>query len=480
MKFTPFFINSNLITLEEYLASYDSLMGAVAGNTGNSYITWSLLKELGVSELGDEFHIQSIYDFDFAKADKVADFVNGRCSHVFLILQDQIRIAESYGYRLPYDGIKNLLEKIQKPVVVAGLGANSFTGFDSEFYKQLSPELVDFLHYLSGRCVELGVRGNYTAEVLGQLGVKNAVPIGCPSYFETGKDRVIKKKAALTSDKIFFTSNYPSPLNTLAYQVCQDHQEEEIIRAIAFKASSDFFKNNLWLEKYLGKRFMFFSDISKWKTFASEFDFSLGYRVHGCSLSLNSGCLSVCCNGDSRAREMCELLKIPYMPELNPEANLAELYDSIDVSQLNGTYATLYENFSSFLERNCGMKPAEETNAVISHRGGVSLYSDYSETYPLCISSIFHNIEQKLEISNADLANLISSMPQNLLLKLTEIEAKMDAIAGFNDDHLKDIGQKLTVMENKIAEFDGILNNYNRLKKTLAARALRKLLRRNI
>ena len=56
----------------------------------------------------------------------------------------------------------------------------------------------------------------------------------------------------------------------------------------------------------------------------------------------------------------------------------------------------------------------------------------------------------------------------------------MDAIAGFNDDHLKDIGQKLTVMENKIADFDGILNNYNRLKKTLAAWALRKLLRRNV
>ena len=212
MKFTPFFINTNLITSEKSLSSYDSLMGAVAG------------------------------------------FV-----------------------------------------------ANSFTGFDSEFYKQLSPELVDFLHYLSGRCVELGVRGNYTAEVLGQLGVKNAVPIGCPSYFETGKNRVIKKKAALTSDKIFFTSNYPSPLNTLAYQVCQDRQEEEIIRAIAFKASSDFFKNNLWLEKYLGKRFMFFLTFPIWKAFASEFDFSLGYRVHGCILILNSGCLSVCCNGGSRA-----------------------------------------------------------------------------------------------------------------------------------------------------------------------------------
>lgn len=91
-SFTPFFINSNLITSKSSLTDYDTFFNAVAGNTGNSYITWALLKELGVAELKDEFHIQNIYDFDFSKTEKVSDFVNHNCTHVFLILQDQIRI----------------------------------------------------------------------------------------------------------------------------------------------------------------------------------------------------------------------------------------------------------------------------------------------------------------------------------------------------------------------------------------------------
>ncbi len=44
---TPFFINSNIVTSEKEVCSYDEFMDAVAGNTGNSYITYSLIKEHG-------------------------------------------------------------------------------------------------------------------------------------------------------------------------------------------------------------------------------------------------------------------------------------------------------------------------------------------------------------------------------------------------------------------------------------------------
>lgn len=70
------------------------------------------------------------------------------------------------------------------------------------------------------------------------------------------------------------------------------------------------------------------------------------------------------------------------------------------------------------------MKPAEKTNVSYHIGEGVSLYSDYSENYSFYISSIFHNIEQ---------------------------------------------------MNKRIAVLDGILNNYNRLKKTFVVRVLRKL-----
>lgn len=400
-SFTPFFINSNLITSKSSLTDYDTFFNAVAGNTGNSYITWALLKELGISELKDDFHIQNIYDFDFSCTDRISEFVNSNCSHVFLILQDQIRIAESYGYKLPYKGIKNLLEKINKPVIVAGLGANSFTGFDPDFYRQLPSDLVEFLHFLSGRCSELGVRGNFTAEVLNQLGIKNVTPIGCPSFFETGPNRIIKKKDLITNDRIFFTSNYPSPLNRTAFQVCQDHQEKEIVKAIAFNSIENFASNEVFIDKYIKKRYRIFSDIGEWKNFARQFDFSLGYRVHGCILSLNSGIVSVCCNGDSRAKEMCELLKIPHLPDLNPESDMVKLYNEIDISSLNNAYPSLYEKFSSFIKRNC--------NIEINTRhltGGVIQESSFTKSIKKTVSQFSIPIRNKSTLKLLRKSNL--------------------------------------------------------------------------
>ena len=67
-------------------------------------------------------HIPNIYEYDFKNADRDAEKVKGECTHVFLILQDQIRIEESYNLKLPYKGIISLLKKCGKPVVVAGLG----------------------------------------------------------------------------------------------------------------------------------------------------------------------------------------------------------------------------------------------------------------------------------------------------------------------------------------------------------------------
>lgn len=462
--FTPFFINSNLITSKSSLTDYDTFFNAVAGNTGNSYITWALLKELGISELKDDFHIQNIYDFDFSCTDRVSGFVNSNCSHVFLILQDQIRIAESYGYKLPYKLIKNLLEKINKPVIVAGLGANCFTGFDSNFHKQLPEDLSEFLHYLSHRCNELGVRGNFTAEVLNQLGIKNVTPIGCPSFFETGPNRIIKKKDSITNDRIFFTSNYPSPLNRTAFQVCQDHQEMNIVKEIAFDSAGIFTPNEVFINKYIKKRYRIFSDITEWKNFASQFDFSLGYRVHGCILSLNSGIVSVCCNGDSRAKEMCELLKIPHMPDLNPESDMVKLYNEIDISSLNNAYPSLYENFSSFVKRNCNIE-INTRHLTGGGNTGIELYKKYQEN---CFSILYTHQEQKYTEIIAKIESSHNEL-QNFFRKQTELENKINSLIEME-----------TQTQNKLREFDGFLKIYNRLKRTLLARALRKLRRKNL
>ena len=63
MQYNPFFINSNLCIEPNDLSSFGSFMDSVAGNTGNSYITYSLIKAC-FGSLDKVNHIQNIYTYD--------------------------------------------------------------------------------------------------------------------------------------------------------------------------------------------------------------------------------------------------------------------------------------------------------------------------------------------------------------------------------------------------------------------------------
>ena len=468
--FRPFFLNSNFITSQKSLSDYKSLMTTIAGNTGNSYITYALLKELGISKLEDEYHIQSIHHFDFSKSDAVAEFINANVSHVFFILQDQIRIEESYGLKLPYNNIISLLEKIEKPVIVVGLGANCFTGFSPDFYKQLDESLVRFLHYLSNRCFEIGCRGEYTIDVLNSKKKKNVTPVGCPSYFENGAERIVNKKNVIDAKKILFTSNYPNKLCSENFQVCQDEYEGAIVKAISFSDVNEFSNatvlKQISLAKYINKRYVVFPNIYDWKNFVKDFDFSIGYRLHGCILSLNSGIVSVCCNGDSRAAEMCSLLKIPYMPNLDPNTDLVNLYDKIDVSELNNAYASLYDSFNSFIFRNCGIKIFESSIPDIK-QPSLRLYEHWSENTFNIISTVQNMTDTKIEEQRI----LLESQGN----KIKDLNVALEKQQNQIDDQQGKISDLTFRIDKLYGKVQPILKNYNRIQKTFCFKILQKL-----
>ena len=122
---TPFIINSNICLSTLDICNAKSIYKSVAGNIGNSYITWSLLKII-FGGLIPFRGIQNIYDYNFEKSTSDIEYINNEATHVFFILQDQIRINESYGLKLPYDNIISFINKINKPIIIFGLGSNSF------------------------------------------------------------------------------------------------------------------------------------------------------------------------------------------------------------------------------------------------------------------------------------------------------------------------------------------------------------------
>ncbi len=362
MSIKPFFMNSNICLKPEDISSFDTFMSSIAGNTGNAYITYSLIKELGVNS--DEIrHIKNIYQYNFSQSDADIEYINSECTNVFLILQDQIRIAESYGLRLPYDNIMNFIAKLNKPVVIAGLGANSFNGFDPKFYKQLNPDLVRFLKFLSDHCVNMGVRGEFTADVLSKLGIKNVTVVGCPSFFETGPNRVITKHNNISLDDIVLTQRFCVPELANNHTIMQDFQEEGLIRALLFNDLS-LINSEFELKKLFEGKYHIFSDMVEWKKFLSKFSFAIGNRLHGSIAALNSGCVAVCCNKDSRAREMCNFLHIPYNSTVDANTDVMKIYNELDVDDINKNYPRLYKNFAEFIHKSTGIKIHEKESVI--------------------------------------------------------------------------------------------------------------------
>lgn len=354
--FRPFFINSNLILGNREFGSVRDLLQPAAGNTGNSYITYALVKTVlgGFSELR---HIENVYDYDFSARAADVDYIKNACSHVFLILQDQIRLEESYSLKLPYAQIVRFLEECGKPVVIAGLGHNSFGDFDPQFHKKLDSSLVDFLARLSHMCPEIGIRGEFTAEILANLGIKNTRIIGCPSFFETGASRTVRKSESAADVRAVLTSPIaPKCLvgDPNVPYICQDFGESAQIDAMLFGGSFDKLAD-ADLRRLWRKNIKIFTNPDKWRGYLKNFNFAMGTRVHGSIVSVNAGIPALCTSGDNRSREMCEFLKIPRFLDLPAASSRAALLEHIlgriDADAMNKSYPALFANYRDFIEK---------------------------------------------------------------------------------------------------------------------------------
>ena len=430
VKVKPFFINSNICLKEDDISSYKKFMNSVAGNTGNSYITYALIKEL-FGGLVDIKHIQNIYEYNFDNSPEVVDYINNEATHVFLILQDQIRIAESYGLKLPYQKIKEFIAKLNKPVIIAGLGANSFEGFDNDFHKKLGSDLTDFLKFLSDHCPEIGIRGYFTQEVLHKIGIDNTRVIGCPSFYENGRNRIIEKREINDLKSVVLTSRLPLYMPEI-HKIAQDYLEEDIIKPIAFNLIEDNLSQQ-HIESFYNQTYHIFSNIEEWKNYIKNFKFALGYRLHGSVLAINAGVPALCMNGDSRAAEMCSFLKIPHNPNLNiqDEKEILKIYEGLDFTELNKNYPALYDNFVDFLHKNNLLH--HEENSEFSDKQqyikqpSLKLYGD--KFYP--------NLDNRIFISNK-----INDL-------ITQIEKRNEELNN-NKKILKEYGEEIKSLKMKM------------------------------
>ena len=264
---------------------------------------------------------------------------------------------------------QTLEEKRVKKIVMIGAGAQA-----NDYNESIS--LTDgtkrFLHFIAERSESIGVRGNYTKKIMEDYGVTNAEVIGCPSIFlHRNRDFSVKSLNLPENPKVAFhytpTGHYRDSLaylNTMALEfgsayiaqseldLVKMYDDDEVQYMFSYYNDGKYSPDQLKSWFLLNTKWFF--DMDTWMSFMSTLDFSVGSRFHGNMAAIQSGVPALNLVFDTRTRELCEYLNLPTMQldEINSDTTLENLYERADYSLFNATYATKYNAYINFLNRN--------------------------------------------------------------------------------------------------------------------------------
>lgn len=236
----------------------------------------------------------------------------------------------------------DFLEAVGLPVMALGMGAQARLGDHSDL--GLSDEIVKLARVISEHSISIGVRGEFTADVLAGVGIRNTVIIGCPSNFISqspalGGTIQTKQEAGVPGRIVFSGRDFDfrsSDLHRKAqtrlldqaelhrgFYVIQAQQEAiRLTRRDRRDSAADSYRDQLrrylrpWnsddqFRSLIDQRFLSFPSTHAWLEFLSSADLHVGMRIHGSIAATQAGTPSVTVLHDSRTQELCETIGLP-------------------------------------------------------------------------------------------------------------------------------------------------------------------------
>lgn len=257
-----------------------------------------------------------------------------------LVLPEANLINKSINYAVP----ASFVAKLNKPVLIFGVGAQAPLSSKVEFLSDLPKGTIDFLHEVSKRTPNIFCRGEYTKSVLEKIGISNVVAIGCPTFMINPSNnlwqKIAKNNQARILDRLSVTEgvyqmskrddmiNY---VERFLFKEVMDKnadyvgQEQSTVIKCGFGHFYDVDENDL---KNLGKyvspdsiydnikkvslsRFKAFYRVDTWLNYACNRTAFSGTRIHGNMVGIQAGKPSLPVVHDSRTMELCETMRLP-------------------------------------------------------------------------------------------------------------------------------------------------------------------------
>ena len=301
------------------------------------------------------------------------DYVNRECSHLIVTVANFIKLGDDNGTR--YARFQDFLSKIEVPIVIFGLGAQSPTQ-DLEA-TTLPSEAIELFKFLGDSTEAVGVRGHFKANVFEHFaGVTNTFVTGCPSFFSrpAAFDALRRNVDLIPQGDIAYngtTYHEASEKRLLIQAIQQDHYLVEPVNKFTTRFHEElqdgasepeipwFLKGPVkngtltrrQVETYFRDRFRLFRKPEPWYEFnASKVSRTYGTRFHVNMASILSGVPALWLTHDSRTEELTDFLRVPRVnKEEAIELTVDQLLAHIDYAPMFAALDGLFDNFNSYL-----------------------------------------------------------------------------------------------------------------------------------
>lgn len=336
---------------------------ATGYNTGNLYIGYAVHKF---------FNTQEKFNMWSPLTDQEVEEIRSKADVILLGSSNFINPESDFGVTAEN------LKKLKLPVIVLGLGAQA-----SDFsvkHMQLTEGTKHFLHQISAHSATIGVRGEFTAELLNGLGIKNTTVIGCPTYYlnKNANYRVNKQNELHRSvfnytdvrqkcDEYIFQHAYSNQFDVIGQtEFIEDYWKKEAIidpNNFLIKADEEM-KERLYkqitgksiekIKRYFENHFYQYYNIDEWADNITKYNFVFGTRFHGNMIAVQNGVPALLVAHDSRTRELADYCNVPYIDanRINGNFDISMLYQETDYSKFNNEYSSKFNKYIDFLRSN--------------------------------------------------------------------------------------------------------------------------------